>query len=147
MSEDYNYLCKTFLYFEEALTFFKFDLDKSFSSTHTDNVAKDFLPADFAKFASLKTLPGGNCLYNVVSMFFSGNTGLALERRIRLVKELLCNDIPIYSNYADAKYEVLMRMLLIQSKMEHLVALDMSPNFWMLLVAIFNLFIQKYPTL
>ena len=30
-----------FLYFDEALTSFKFDLDKSFSSTHTDNLAKD----------------------------------------------------------------------------------------------------------
>ena len=81
MSEDYNYLCKMFLYFEEALTFFKFDLDKSFSSTHTDNVAKDFLPADFAKFASLKTLPGGNCLYNVVSMFFFGKYRLSIRTK------------------------------------------------------------------
>ena len=40
-SEDYNYLCNMFLYFDEALTSFKFDLDKSFSSTHTDNLAKD----------------------------------------------------------------------------------------------------------
>ena len=30
-----------FLYFDEALTSFKFGLDKSFSSTHADNVAKD----------------------------------------------------------------------------------------------------------
>ena len=43
--------------------------------------------------------------------------------------------------------EVLRMMLSVQSKVEHLVILDMSPNYQMLLVAIFNLFMQKYPTL
>ena len=43
--------------------------------------------------------------------------------------------------------EVLRVMLSIQSKVEHLVILDMSTNYQTLLVAIFNLFMQKYPRL
>ena len=39
--------------------------------------------------------------------------------------------------------EVLRMMLSVQSKVEHLMILDMSPNYQMLLVAIFNLFIQR----
>ena len=107
--EDYDYLCNMFLYSEEALTSFKFkDFDESLGSTDIDTVAKDILPVDFGKLVPLKTLADGNCLYNAVSMFFSGNAGLALELRIRAVNELHRNileyDIPVCSNYADAKY-------------------------------------------
>ena len=80
VSEDYDYLCNMFLYFEEALTFFKFeDSGKSFRPAHIDNVAKNILPADFAK---LVPLAEGNCFYNAVSMlFFFGKCKLCVRTK------------------------------------------------------------------
>ena len=78
------------------------DFDKRFSTAHIDNVARDPLPGDFVKLVPLRILADGSCLYNAVSVYFSGNAGLALDLKIRTVAELLRNslasDIPTHSN-------------------------------------------------
>ena len=58
MSENYDYISNIFLYFEEALTSFKFeDFDKSFGSTYIDNVACWFYKTcTFENISRLKLL-------------------------------------------------------------------------------------------
>ena len=68
-------------------------------------MAQMLLPEMCNGLFPILTKADGNCLYNAISLYYTGTYDLALEVRIKVVNEIIRNrseyDIPLHSNYAD----------------------------------------------
>jgi hypothetical protein len=110
-------------------------LPRLFNSGEVDQTALMLLPEESKHELFPVFIKGdGNCFYNAISAYYTGNYDLALELRIKVVNEIIKNrleyDIPLYSSYADTTYNSFEEDVVISiksgtySSLRHIAALS-----------------------
>ena len=106
IDEIYNNLYQ-FLYDNEKAVIYGFTEPEArlFHSKDVDKTAQMLLPEKCNGLFPILTKADGNCLYNAISLYYTGTYDLTLELRIKVVNEIIRNrseyDITLHSNYAD----------------------------------------------
>ena len=99
----YQFLCDN----EKAVISYGFMQPEArlFHSKDVDKMAQMLLPEECNGLFPILTKADGNCLYNAISLYYTGIYEFARELRIKVVNEIIKNrseyDIPLHSNYAD----------------------------------------------
>ena len=107
IDEIYNNLYQFLYDNEKAVISYGFTEPKArlFHSKDVDKTAQMLLPEKCNGLFPILTKADGNCLYNAISLYYTGTYDLALELRIKVVNEIIRNrseyDITLHSNYAD----------------------------------------------